>query len=123
MERWVWARTVSESLAAEGPLEQLLGDYRRYLARERGLAQETIVGYERVARLFLEEREQPDGLALDELSAADVSLFLARECSKRSVSGARDLVARLRPLLRYLHLAGLISTPLQWAVPGVADLR
>jgi integrase len=33
------------------------------------------------------------------------------------------LVAGLRPLLRYLHVAGLIVTPLQWAVPGVADLR
>jgi integrase/recombinase XerD len=123
MERWVSAATVLGPLAAEGPLEQLLGDYRRFLARERGLAQVTIVGYERVARLFLEERERPEGLALDDLSAADVSLFIARECPKRSVSGARDLVARLRPLLRYLHLAGLISTPLQWAVPGVADLR
>jgi integrase/recombinase XerD len=32
-------------------------------------------------------------------------------------------VASLRPLLRYLHVAGLISMPLVWAVPGVADLR
>ncbi len=29
----------------------------------------------------------------------------------------------LRPFLRYLHVAGLIRAPLQWAVPGVADLR
>jgi site-specific recombinase XerD len=64
-----------------------------------------------------------DGLALERLTAADVSVFLARECPKRSVSGARDLVAGLRPLLRYLHVTGLISAPLRWAVPGVADLR
>ena len=55
--------------------------------------------------------------------AADVSSFLARECPKRSVSGARDLVCALRSLLRYLHLAGLIEAPLVWAVPSVADLR
>jgi integrase len=48
---------------------------------------------------------------------------LARECPKRSVSGARDLVCALRSLLRYLHLAGLIEAPLVWAVPSVADLR
>jgi site-specific recombinase XerD len=108
---------------AEGPLEELLLDYRRYLAGERGLAESTICRYERVARLFLRDHEWGEELALQRLSAADVSGFLARECPKRTVSGARDLVAELRPLLRYLHVAGLISLPLRWAVPGVADLR
>ena len=32
-------------------------------------------------------------------------------------------MARLRALLRYLHVAGLIDVPLGWAVPAVADLR
>jgi len=91
---------VSAASVADGPLEELLDGYRRYLARERGLAQGTIAGYERVARLFLKDREGPEGLALEGLSAAEVSVFLALECPKRSVSGARDLVAGLRPLLR-----------------------
>ena len=51
------------------------------------------------------------------------SLFFARECSTRSVSGARDLVCALRSFLRFLHLAGLSEAPLVWAVPSVADLR
>src|SRR5207302_8973784 len=57
------------------------------------------------------------------LQAADVTVFLVRECAWRSVSGARDLVCALRSFLRYLHLAGLIELPLVWAVPAVADLR
>ena len=52
-----------------------------------------------------------------------MSGFLARECPRRSVAGARALVAGLRPLLRYLHVAGLVGAPRVWAVPGVADLR
>ena len=68
-------------------------------------------------------RESPDGLGLERLCAAQVSSFLASECPKRSVSGARDLVCALRSLLRYLHVAGLIEAPLVWAVPSVADLR
>ena len=104
-------------------LDRLLEDYRVYLERERGLTAEARRKYESVARLFLEHRERIDGLALERLTAADVSEFLARECPRRSVSGARTLVAKLRALLRYLHVTGLISSPLRWAVPGVADLR
>lgn len=109
------------AVVVECPLAGLLEDYREYLVRERGLAPSTIASYERGARRFLEQR--PDGLELDRLTAADVSGFLARECRRLSVAGARHLVADLRPLLRYLHVAGLISSPLVWAVPGVADLR
>jgi len=109
---------------AQSPLEELLEDYRRYLSVERGLCDHTVLdAYGPAARLFLAGREGPDGLGLERLCAADVTSFLARECSERSVSGARDLVCALRSLLRYLHLAGLIEAPLVWAVPSVADLR
>jgi site-specific recombinase XerD len=106
------------------PLEQVLADYGRYLSIERGLCDHTVFdAYVPAARLFLSELDGANGLDLGRLAAADVSSFLARECPKRSVSGARDLVCALRSLLRYLHLAGLIVAPLVWAVPAVADLR
>ena len=108
---------------ADEPIELLLAAYRRYLCRERGLARSTIVKYQAVARLFLEQHAGPEGLSLKRLGAADISGFLATECPLRSVAGARTLVASLRPLLRYLHVAGLISVPLVWAVPVVADQR
>jgi len=108
----------------EGRLEELLADYRRYLSLERGLCDHTVLDvYGPAASLFLSGWENSNGSGLERLSAADVSSFLARECPKRSVSGARDLVCALRSLLRYLHLAGLIAAPLVWAVPSVADLR
>jgi site-specific recombinase XerD len=112
------------SVAPDGPVEQLLADYRRYLAGERGLAAHTIYHHELVARLFLSEREKlGGGLELERLVAGDVSAFLAAECPKRSVTGARDLVKGLRGLLRYLHVTGAIATPLQWSVPAVAYPR
>jgi integrase/recombinase XerD len=114
---------VAVSPVAKGHVELLLGDYRRYLAHERGLSLKTLDEYERVVRPFLAERQQPGGLALDRLSAADVSLFVARECPKRSLSEAKQLMKGLRSLLRYLHVEGLIQAPLRGAVPGVADLR
>ncbi|MHB8695834.1 MAG: tyrosine-type recombinase/integrase [Solirubrobacteraceae bacterium] len=106
-----------------GPVERLLADYRRYVAGERGLAAHTIYHHELVARLFLIEREKLGGLELERLTAGNVSAFLAAECPKRSVTGARDLVKGLRGLLRYLHVTGVIATPLQWSVPAVAYHR
>ncbi|MDQ2897969.1 MAG: site-specific integrase [Actinomycetota bacterium] len=114
---------VPASVAPDGPVERLLADYRQYLADERGLVAHTIYHHELVARLFLCVHEQPDGIALERLSTQDVSVFLARECPKRSVSGARDLVKGLRGLLRYLHVTGVIAMPLQWSVPAVAYRR
>ena len=116
--------SLPEFVVVEGPLEELLADYRRYLLIERALSDHTVLdAYGPAARLFLAGWEGPDGLRLERLSAADVSSFLARECPKRSVSGARDLVCALRSFLRFLHLKGLTEAPLVWAVPSVADLR
>ena len=48
---------------AQGPLEELLADYRRYLLVERGLSEHTVLdAYGPAARLFLAGREGPDGL-------------------------------------------------------------
>jgi integrase/recombinase XerD len=110
--------------AVAGAVGALLVDFGVYLARERGVVAGTIRNYERAARAFLEDRvERVGGLELGRLAAADVTAFLARECPRRSVSAAMDLAANLRPLLRYLHVVGLIDAPLVWAVPNVADLR
>jgi site-specific recombinase XerD len=115
---------VPAPVVAQSLLEDLLEDYRRYLSAERGLCDHTVLdAYGPAARLFLAGRDGPDGLGLERLCAADVTSFLAGECPKRSMSGARDLVCALRSLLRYLHLAGVIEVPLVWAVPSVADLR
>ena len=107
----------------EDPLERILAGYRRYLLDERGLTELPVARYEAAARLFLTGRVSPDGSGLARLGGADVSLFLAAECPKRSVSRARQLTTGLRSLFRYLYLTGAIPDPLVWAVPAVADLR
>ena len=111
------------SVVVDDPLERILAGYRRYLLDERGLTELPAGRYETVARLFLTGRVSPDGSGLDRLAGADVSLFLAAECPKRSVATARQLTAGLRSLFRYLYLTGAIPNALVWAVPAVADLR
>jgi hypothetical protein len=112
------------SVVVDDPLERLLAEFGRYLLVERGLVERTVCArYVPAARLFLSGRMSPDRSGLGRLSGADVSLFLAAECPKRSVSSARSLLCGLRSLLRWLYLTGRIPNPLVWAVPAVADLR
>jgi integrase/recombinase XerD len=114
---------VPRPVVVEGPVERLLEEYRVYLTRERGLAAKSIDSYTRAARLFLTGQVRSGELLLGRLTTGDVSLFLARECPKRSVGGARDLVLSLRPLFRYLYGAGFTAVPLHWAVPPVRHRR
>jgi integrase/recombinase XerD len=105
----------------DGPVAQVLAGYREYLVLERGLAESTIDRCQRAASLFL--TQLPDGLEIGELTAADVSAFLARECPRRTGSSAKSLMSKFRPFLRYLYVEGLVATPLVWAVPAAASQR
>jgi len=121
--RSVGAIPVRISTIVEDPVEELVTPYRRYLADERGLALSTIEQYARIGRLFLSEQLDLPAVDLGYLSAADVTTFVGRECPRRSTPSAKYLVAGLRALLRYLHVAGLTNTSLASAVPSVAGWR
>lgn len=71
----------------------------------------------------LSQREGLEDLGLDRLTAADVSDLLARECPLRGAASAQLLVAVVRSVLRYLHVAELIGAPLEWAVPVLRAAR
>src|SRR5438132_7298177 len=105
---------------AATPAAAVIGEYRSYLAGERGLAARTIVGYLAVARLFLSRWERPDRLDLSQLTAGEVSAFVISECRRRRTGSAKVLVTALRSLLRFLSLEGYTARPLAGAVPAVS---
>ncbi len=123
--RWLGVAPTPAPTVVEGPLEELLADYGRYLLVERGLSQHTVLdAFGPAARLFLAEQEAPDGLELERLSAADVSSFLVRESARRSVSGARDLVCRAAVVVALLAPGGVDRGAVGVGGPGpLADLR
>lgn len=102
-------------------IERLLEDYRIWLVVDRGLADATVLRYEKLARQFLNEfaADGAGGFIVD-LSAADVVTFLLRESGRVSVGATKGRVAELRSLLRFLHVKGLTPTALASAVPPVA---
>jgi site-specific recombinase XerD len=106
------------------PLGALLGEYRTWLAQERGLAVATVLRYENTARRFLEQQAMDGGaLKLAGLTGADVNAFLLRECGRVSAGSAKGRVAELRAVLRFLYLQGLTPLRLGTAVPPVGGWR
>ena len=105
------------------PLEGLLGEYRIWLARERGLAAATVLRYENTARRFLQQAMAGGELNPAGLTGADVNAFLLRECGRISAGSAKGRVAELRAILRFLYLQGLTPLRLGTAVPPVGGWR
>jgi site-specific recombinase XerD len=105
-------------------LERFLADYRDWLVSERGLADPTVVRYERLAGRFLAARLSETGeLDVAGLNGADVSAFLLEECARVSVGSAKGRTAELRSLLRFLYLRRFTDMALADAVPSVAGWR
>lgn len=122
--RWLLVYLREVGVAPEPPTaapgtvtERLVEQYRRYLVEERGLAPKTVLGRERTVRLFLSELA---GRELHELSAADVSAFVTRQCRQSTVRAAERLVDGVRSFLRFALAEGLVAVPLASAVPSVA---
>ncbi len=110
---------------AEGAHALLLEQFADYLLRERGLAERTVLGYLRFARLFLAglPAAGEDGGTLHELGPDAINAFVLRECRRRSAGSAANAVTALRALLRFCYLEGHLARPLAGAVPAAAGWR
>jgi integrase/recombinase XerD len=75
---------------AATPAEVLLASYRRYLARERGVAPLTVVRYERMARRFLAGRISQAGVqsGAEDLDGGEVTAYLVGCCSRLTTIGS-----------------------------------
>jgi integrase/recombinase XerD len=107
------AQPVPQGLAAE-----LLDEWDRYLAGERGLAAGTRASYLRHAGPFLSGLLSAAVPAA--LSGTDVTAFMVRTAREQTPNATRYTAAALRSLLRFMHVRGLISGPLADMVPPVS---
>ena len=103
--------------------EALLERYRRYLLAERGLREKVARGYADSVRPFVASCAAAGGADLRWLTAGDVTAFLTGQSRRLAPKTAQRLATALRSLLRFWHVEGLISGPLDRAVPKVANRR
>jgi integrase/recombinase XerD len=105
------------------PAVVLVERYRCYLLGERGLQARVARGYIDLVRPFVTAHVASGQAGLRELTAGEVTAFLVAESRRLAPKTVQRLATALRSLLRFWHLQGLISGPLDQAVPKVANRR
>ncbi len=100
-----------EAVPDVSPADQLLGRYSRYLLEERGLPQANLRHYVGVARSFLASLPSEAQLDLQGLSAVHVKAFVLAESRRCKTGSAKSMTTRLRALLRFLYVEGLVAKP------------
>ena len=114
--------TADSTIDAE-PVEDLLAQFRAWLAQERGLSATTVRCYGKQARKLLVFLPQPLDASLRQLDAGQITSFMLEYCRDAHPTSAKATVTAVRALLRFLHVAGHTSVALVAAVPAVAGWR
>lgn len=108
---------------AQGPLEQIEHDFQRYLLKERGLAQVTVVRHLPPLRKFLREHCAAGSATFCKLTGADITHFVERHAHDQSPHSAQSMCWTLRAFTRFLLYRGHITIDLAAAVPSIRTWR
>jgi len=109
--------------APGSPAQRMTDEYRRFLAKERGLDPATIGHYARHIDRFLSECYGTGRLHLSQLEVRDVAAFVQRHAQGHSRGHASSVVTGLRSFLRFARYRGYIETDLGSAMPRVANWK
>ena len=103
------------------PVEQVVGEFERYLLHDRALARATAVNYAPFVRGFLSGRFPGGPVKLSRLCAGDVVRFVQHQVPRLHLKRAKLLTTALRSFLHYVRYRGDIENDLAAAVPAVAS--
>ncbi|MEV6869048.1 tyrosine-type recombinase/integrase, partial [Streptosporangium subroseum] len=112
-----------QAIAPVTPVDVLLARYHHYLLVERCLTAQAARGYLDLVRPFVAARAGIDAVELSTLTSVEVSAFLVAQSRRLAPKTTQRLASALRSLLRFWHVEGLISGPLDETVPKVANRR
>lgn len=101
-----------------GPVAVVLARWGEYLVQERGVKEESIRQYQRLASPFLTSRLRGDAVDLAGVDARVVSAFIRDHVPGLPVVTASRTLTALRSLLRFLFITGVLSDRLEGVVPS-----
>jgi site-specific recombinase XerD len=110
----------AQAMVAMTPAGELLDRFCRWLLAERGLRPGAARGYVASVRPFVTAHGGGGEAGLRALGAGDVTGFMVAESRRLAPKTVQRLATALRSLLRFWHLEGLITGPLDQAVPAAA---
>lgn len=111
------------SPVADGPVDELLEQFRVHLAIERGLVEDAVAGYSHAITPFVRHVCGPGGIGLERLDGPAVIAFVVDHVTLLSPKVASLTLTVMRSLLRWLYLEGRIERPLAEVVPSVFSPR
>ena len=116
--------TLESGVIPSTPVERCIEDYRRYLQRQRNLADNTIKLYTRFCGEFLRHHFADTEVDLCRLQSGDVIAFVRHATTRWTNRGSMQLMtAGLRSFLRYVHAHAEGMPDLAAQVPGVANWK
>lgn len=102
----------------------LVERYVRYLRKDRGLAENSVLVYTPFIRdLLADQVAKTGGVAIEAFDATTIRRFLLEHIRGRSAEYARLLATALRSFFRFLFLCGDLPTDLSGSVPAVRKPR
>jgi len=101
-------------------VEITLQQYQQYLRQERSLAEASVINYTPTVRAFLLERFPEDNVDCQQITAGEITVFVARQAAVITSQRAPLVVTALRSFLRYLFHRGIVASDLAMCVPTIA---
>lgn len=100
--------------------EKLKAEYRAFLSRQRGLADETVYHYCTFVDRFLDFRFRNSDDDLSKITAHDIADFLRHLTGRTQPLSGKTLATYMRSFLRFLFQSEKIEANLALGVPSVA---
>ncbi|MGH9278300.1 MAG: hypothetical protein ACRD12_09355 [Acidimicrobiales bacterium] len=104
-------------------LDDLVEAYKQHQRRTRGLREPTLRGYEWNVRLLVRTTLGDDPIDPARLSCADVMGFIGSMSERLSPSSMGTVRTALASFFRYLRVEALCASPLEAAIPTIAQWR
>ena len=123
LSRFLTILQPNSSKAAPPPLtavEIALEQFHQYLRQERGLTESTFINYTPTVRAFLLGRFPEDIVDCQQITAGEITTFVAGQAAVITSKRASLVVTSLRSFLRYLFHRDLVATDLATCVPTIA---
>ena len=120
MRQIIPSQKFGERIIVSEPIKQIELAYVQYLEQDCGLKKESIAGYVRFSRKFLQDKYGDSQINFKKLSSDDITKFVIDHAYDNGAKVAKHMTSALRSFLRFLKVRGEISKNLAACVPSVA---